>query len=176
MLSSERGSQLQWHCHGKNVMLSIVRGVHFLHANRVTHRDIKSKNVLLDAHGRAKISDVGLATFTNDPNAIPTIGTLAWAGSAAGEPLQCLSVSFETVCAAELRSQLCSAEQCFPHCALVLRSPHAALSTAVLAAPELLTGGECTMKADLFSLGVVLWCAAALPCLTRTACYLTRTA
>lgn len=34
--------ELQWNRRGKEIMLDIVRGVHFLHANGVLHRDLKS--------------------------------------------------------------------------------------------------------------------------------------
>ena len=42
-LSRDQMSQLQWYRRGKDVMLDVVRGAHFLHANQVVHRDIKSK-------------------------------------------------------------------------------------------------------------------------------------
>jgi serine/threonine protein kinase len=35
--------QVQWYSEGQSVMLDVVRGLHFLHSNRVIHRDIKSK-------------------------------------------------------------------------------------------------------------------------------------
>jgi hypothetical protein len=42
-LSGDYSDEWQWRQHGKDVMLDVVRGVHFLHANQVVHRDIKSK-------------------------------------------------------------------------------------------------------------------------------------
>jgi serine/threonine protein kinase len=84
--------------------LDIIRGVHFLHSQSVTHRDIKSKNILLTAEGRAKISDVGLATILDDVSSSECfVGTFAWA------------------------------------------------------APEMLLGSFSTEKADIYSVGVVLW-------------------
>ena len=38
-----------------------LHAVHFLHSNHVQHLDLKTKNILLDLYGRAKVADVGLA-------------------------------------------------------------------------------------------------------------------
>ncbi len=51
------------------VMLSIVRQVcealQYAHEEGVVHRDIKPENILIDARGRVKIADFGLAKFTS---------------------------------------------------------------------------------------------------------------
>ena len=41
------------------VMLNICSGLDYLHENNVIHRDLTARNVLLDTHGNAKISDFG---------------------------------------------------------------------------------------------------------------------
>lgn len=41
----------------------IVRGVHYLHAQGIVHRDIKPQNILI-SNGTAKIGDLGTAVFT----------------------------------------------------------------------------------------------------------------
>ncbi len=39
----------------------VARGMEFLHANGLIHRDLKSPNVLIDANGRCRIADFGLS-------------------------------------------------------------------------------------------------------------------
>lgn len=82
-----RSADLQWYHCGKEIMLDVVRGVHFLHASHVIHRDIKSKNILLGRDGRAKLADVGLARLLDGQAYFQDsfAGTLAWAGELSGE-------------------------------------------------------------------------------------------
>ena len=62
------------------ICISIVRGLRFLHTRTppIVHRDLTDKNVLLDANGVAKISDLGQSRLktadyfsTGQPGAIP---------------------------------------------------------------------------------------------------------
>jgi len=83
-LSGPRGRELAWGARGRQVALDVTRGICFLHANNVIHRDLKSKNVLLsDDWSCAKIADVGAAAIHLDgyltPGAGQVMGTLAWA-------------------------------------------------------------------------------------------------
>ena len=83
-LSGARGSELRWNLGGRELALGVARGLCFLHANNVIHRDLKSKNVLLSADWScAKIADVGAAAIHLDgyltPGAGQVMGTLAWA-------------------------------------------------------------------------------------------------
>src|SRR5918996_1342200 len=41
--------------------IEIGRGLAAAHARRLVHRDVKPQNVLIDAEGRAKVTDVGVA-------------------------------------------------------------------------------------------------------------------
>jgi len=47
------------------IILDVLSGLKYAHEKGIIHRDIKSSNILLDANGRAKISDWGLAKFSD---------------------------------------------------------------------------------------------------------------
>ena len=46
-IRGEKGQRLDWWGGGKQVAIDTARGLAFLHANNVIHRDIKSMNILL---------------------------------------------------------------------------------------------------------------------------------
>ena len=52
----------------------IARGLAYLHAEHVVHRDIKSANILLDGEGRARVADAGLARDVNAQTTTMTRG------------------------------------------------------------------------------------------------------
>ena len=39
----------------------LVRGLHYLHSNRVIHRDMKPQNILISSNGVIKLCDFGFA-------------------------------------------------------------------------------------------------------------------
>jgi tRNA A-37 threonylcarbamoyl transferase component Bud32 len=60
----------------------ICDALQYAHEEGVLHRDIKPENLLLDARGRVKIADFGIAKLLGDPKDI----TLTARGSAIGTP------------------------------------------------------------------------------------------
>eukprot|EP00884_Botryococcus_braunii_P016077 jgi/Botrbrau1/3152/Bobra.0070s0118.1 len=57
------GDTYRWFNRGPQVAYDIASALAYLHHNRVIHMDVKSANVLLTHDGRAKLGDVGLATW-----------------------------------------------------------------------------------------------------------------
>jgi tRNA A-37 threonylcarbamoyl transferase component Bud32 len=60
----------------------ICDALQYAHEEGVLHRDIKPENLLLDARGRIKIADFGIAKLLGEPNGI----TLTASGAAVGTP------------------------------------------------------------------------------------------
>ena len=61
--------------------LDVGKAINYLHAHHVVHMDVKSSNVMLTAHGVAKLGDVAFArmitqTFMSDLPGL--VGTFAW--------------------------------------------------------------------------------------------------
>lgn len=64
------------------LMGEILSALHAAHQAGIIHRDIKPHNVLLDAHGRARVTDFGVARFLNEDENLTrtgvTMGTWAF--------------------------------------------------------------------------------------------------
>ncbi|XP_004509980.1 G-type lectin S-receptor-like serine/threonine-protein kinase At4g27290 [Cicer arietinum] len=69
IFDESRSKLLAWP-HRSHIIVGIARGLLYLHQDsrlRIIHRDLKTSNILLDAHMNSKISDFGLArTFGSD--------------------------------------------------------------------------------------------------------------
>ena len=70
-------------CRGRQAIIDVVRGLYVLHQNRIAHLDMKTSNILIDEHGRCKISDLGMSKLlnreeTNVPTANRDHGTYAY--------------------------------------------------------------------------------------------------
>lgn len=48
------------------LFLQIARGVEYLHARNIVHRDLKALNVVLDAEGVPKVCDLGVSRLRSD--------------------------------------------------------------------------------------------------------------
>ncbi|OEU10984.1 Pkinase-domain-containing protein [Fragilariopsis cylindrus CCMP1102] len=51
--------------HVKSWSRQLLEGVHYMHKNKVIHRDLKASNLLINRHGELKIADWGLARSWN---------------------------------------------------------------------------------------------------------------
>ncbi|KDO32331.1 TKL/DRK protein kinase [Saprolegnia parasitica CBS 223.65] len=61
------------------MVLDAARGIAYLHANRIIHRDIKSHNLLVDDDWRAKVADFGISKVLDvGAQAFTHCGTSGW--------------------------------------------------------------------------------------------------
>jgi len=52
--------------HIKSWSMQLLQGVHYMHVNKIMHRDLKSANILIGRNGELKIADWGLARTWNE--------------------------------------------------------------------------------------------------------------
>jgi len=58
--------------------LGAARGVFYLHSLGLLHRDLKSKNILVDGDWNAKVGDFGVTTTVATMHTAAVVGTLLW--------------------------------------------------------------------------------------------------
>ncbi|TMW69489.1 hypothetical protein Poli38472_001645 [Pythium oligandrum] len=71
----------QWSREKVQIAMDIVEALVYVHSftPALVHRDLKSRNVLLDGEARAKLSDFGIARFRSEVNTMTTgVGTGRW--------------------------------------------------------------------------------------------------
>ncbi|KAJ0408786.1 hypothetical protein ATCC90586_005537 [Pythium insidiosum] len=82
VLARARGKdKLSWPAQKISIAVDVADAIAYLHTQQpvVVHRDIKSKNVLLNRRGEAKISDFGVSRKTSNSETMTSgVGTLLW--------------------------------------------------------------------------------------------------
>jgi tRNA A-37 threonylcarbamoyl transferase component Bud32 len=77
-----RGERLSWESHKATIALHIAEGLAYLHGlkPKVIHRDLKSKNVLLNMYLEAKLSDFGISRmrYLVETHMTAGVGTSFW--------------------------------------------------------------------------------------------------
>ena len=61
--------------HGPRMIKEILKGIEFLHSQKVLHRDLKPSNVLVDLEGHMRLADFGISRVLNEEET--TVHTVA---------------------------------------------------------------------------------------------------
>jgi serine/threonine-protein kinase OSR1/STK39 len=66
----------------KYILCEVLKGIQYLHDQKLIHRDIKAGNILLNSNGEVKIADFGVSTFMQekgqDRDHATFVGTVCW--------------------------------------------------------------------------------------------------
>ncbi len=68
----EKGGRLPL-AEATRIIVDIARGLEYLHHQRYVHRDIKPGNILLAPDGSAKLADLGVAKYLENPQGLTTL-------------------------------------------------------------------------------------------------------
>lgn len=61
-----------------HIALDITSGIAYLHEQKVIHRDLKTRNVLLDNQRRAKVAYFGVSKIISSSPGTPEVGTYSY--------------------------------------------------------------------------------------------------
>jgi len=77
------------------ISIDLAKAMLFLHSKKIIHRDLKSKNILLDEHGKIRLCDFGFARMTESKRNkhMTMCGTEGWVA-----PEILLGMSYDTSC------------------------------------------------------------------------------
>lgn len=98
-------------CRGRKIALDIIKGLCFLHSNKIAHLDLKTPNILLTDSHVAKISDVGLGKLIAGGSIIASqMGSFMWASPEQLQGLEC-GFSSDMFSFGTILWEICSGEQ-----------------------------------------------------------------
>ncbi len=153
------------------VSLGLARGLAVAHQAGVIHRDIKPANAILSRDGQVKLLDFGIAKLLP---AQAEGGDLPARGGGAGHGDGAARALAQTVAQGEAMAQTMPAPAAGaaatmvqsaptppgaapPAAAPALTSPGALIGTPIYMAPEVWRGEAATFRADIYSLGALLY-------------------
>jgi len=90
------------------IVPDICRALQYAHEQGVLHRDIKPENILLDARGRVKLADFGIAKLVREPGDRRSDVTLTQSGARLGTPHYMAPEQIETPSKVDHRADIYS--------------------------------------------------------------------